>query len=65
MIALEAEDAVADEGDRMARWQRRQGQRSTMERLRFERSELSERTIRRLMGILTETQRQELGLIDR
>jgi hypothetical protein len=65
MITLEAEDAVADEGDRMARWQRRQGQRSTMERLRFERSELSERTIRRLMGILTEAQRQELGLVDR
>jgi len=65
MVAQEAEASLDAAGDRMARWQRQQGQRSTMERLRFERSELSERTIRRLMAVLDESQRGELGLVNR
>jgi len=64
MIELESSDEPED-ADRMSRWQQRQAQRSSMERLRFERSELSERTIRRLMAMLTEAQRGELGLIER
>lgn len=49
-------------GGMAARWQRDGERRLVSQRLRFDRTELSERTIRRLMSILDEAQRARMGL---
>ena len=51
-----------DDGDTGARWQRRRGLRDTMEKLRFERTELNDKGLRRLRAILSDEQAARAGL---
>lgn len=45
-------------------WQAREEQRNALERLRFERTELNERALRQLRGVLTPSQVDQIGGLD-
>ncbi|MHC5113892.1 MAG: hypothetical protein ACYTGP_05635 [Planctomycetota bacterium] len=56
---LDADEDVASGANR---WQRRAERRNAFEKLRFQREELNDKTLRRLRAALTEEQQQRLGL---
>ena len=63
MTELAAANNTSERGGwRNVDWQKRQERRNQMERLRFSRSELNDKALRRLRAILTEAQVERIGL---